>query len=58
MFDVSQKLPDPLTGEIGAALLAMQAIRTWTAGKFRLNGELQDLLAARGYLRFVGHPSR
>jgi hypothetical protein len=58
MFDVSRKLQDPLIGEIGAALMAIQAIRTWTAEKSRLNVALQALLVAQGYLRFVGHPSR
>ena len=58
VFDVAAKLPDPLSGDIGAALLAMRAIATWTAEKAALNEALQALLSERGYVRFRGHPSR
>lgn len=58
MFEISQRLPDPLGGDIGALLLSMRALPTWTAEKASLNVALQAMLTARGYVRFVGHPSR
>lgn len=58
MFDLSQKLPDPLDGDVGVLLTKLQAMPTWTADKANLNLALQAMLTARGYVRFVGHPSR
>lgn len=58
MFKLEDKIFDPKSDDVGLILDQILAIPTYTKVKKQLHHTLIKLLEKRGYISFVGHPSK
>jgi len=58
MFKLEDKISDPKSDDIGLILDQILAISTYTKIKKQLHHTLIRLLEKKGYVSFVGHPSK
>lgn len=58
MFDIKDKIIDPRSDDVGFLLKQILAIPTYTKEKKKLHDDLINALQKKGYITFVGHPSK
>lgn len=58
MIEQQLQLPDPLSDNAGILIKALQGRHAWGAEQKGLLEQIRQMLQRKGYITFVGHPTK